>query len=293
MLRKKIKNLVNAFTESTLIYYINLLSKTITPSIKRNKSVVLYAVFGRFYILMAILSALSAIENGYSGEIIIYVTEETDIDHSLSIICSNFGINIHKISSNTVQNFKKNSFKLFAINHFILNNSKFNGCLLYLDSDSLIQKNLNYIFDVIDTAPLCLTHSSFPELRYKKLIGEIEHFGKKFEYDITTPKYIPLLNGGIIGINFNYTINKKIFREINSDYISCDYVDDQAYIRKIVYENNIYPLYLDARVNKLKGRKDKDIVFRHFAGKGRIDLIPHLLIMSIKLYFSRIASKFQ
>lgn len=91
-------------------------------------------------------------------------------------------------------------------------------------------------------------HNRNPHIRFKKLAGQLSHFGKRIAYDTLTPEFIPLLNGGFIALDIANQRVRKCFTVLCQEYHQHPYVDDQAFIRKHLYNQHIMPCYLDSRV---------------------------------------------
>lgn len=278
-----LKQIGNIFLILSIQFFLGRPSST-TTSVKNSGVVILFSVFGAQYIYMALASAKSLRDTGYDGRIVLhlYKTPVTLLNEYLCawFLSLNIEVSHQVLPKNAL--FKKNSAKLNSINHFAVNEADL--YLMYFDADCIFNKNPLQIVELLNFAGICLTPNRSPAIRYKKLTGQMSHFGTLINFDLQTPQFFTLPNGGFISANLKRNEIVKCLTGMTDDYHSSDYVDDQAFLRKHLYLNHIIPLMLDSRVcRSAKDLSSNQCLFTHYGGSNRYKIAIQFVIRKIHL----------
>jgi hypothetical protein len=107
---------------------------------------------------------------------------------------------------------------------------------IYLDTDTFVLDSLYDIFEILEVYPLVFTHGH-NRVRRDEMAREAGIIGKAFPYG-----FCPI-QGGLMAFNTEAVMARQFVEEICGFFLEAKYFDDQAIIRKFLWEKRS-PLYI-------------------------------------------------
>ncbi len=220
------------------------------------KSGVIYCAFGEIHLKRALISAASFRKHNPDIQCGIVTDKKTNKTHWDHVIinkseCPNEALRmIHKIET------------------LILSPYEYT---LYLDTDTFILDRTDELFALLKKYDLAICHGHNRLLRYKMQHG-LDEFSGLINPPVTIdiPYSFSPLQGGVIVFKKNKDVI-AFLEKLKTDFLEKNYFDDQAIIRKLLWEHDlkIYILPPEYNTNSLSQ-------LRRWRNEGFVEAIPKI-----------------